>query len=126
MHAVQFEVARYDGKTMTRLSGILLAILLPSAALAAEVLLGAAAPLDGIDGAHTADVTQARVWSLPVTTPVQIAPAGNTVCTAWQGLREGRELCVRHYRLWGEVTQSFRVDGTPDGSHYWEPVAQPP
>ncbi len=49
---------------------------------------------------------------------------GDTVCTAWKGLREGRELCVQHYRLWGEVTQSFRMDGTPDGIHYWEPVAQ--
>lgn len=51
---------------------------------------------------------------------------GDTVCTAWKGLREGRELCVRHYRLWGEVTQSFRIDGTPDGIHYWEPVAKSP
>lgn len=51
---------------------------------------------------------------------------GNTVCTAWKGLREGRELCVQHYRLWGEVTQSFRVDGTPDGIHYWGPVAPRP
>lgn len=48
---------------------------------------------------------------------------GDTMCTAWQGLRAGRELCVQHYRLWGEVTQSFRVDGTPDGIHYWEPAA---
>lgn len=51
---------------------------------------------------------------------------GDTLCTAWKGLREGRELCVRHYRLWGEVTQSFRVDGTPDGIHYWESVPQQP
>ena len=51
---------------------------------------------------------------------------GDTLCTAWQGLREGRELCVQHYRLWGDVTQSFRVDGTPDGIHYWEPVAPRP
>ena len=43
MHAVQFEITRYDDETMTRLSGILLAILRPNAALAAEVLLGAAA-----------------------------------------------------------------------------------
>lgn len=51
---------------------------------------------------------------------------GDTVCTAWKGLREGRELCVRHYRLWGEVTQSFRVNGTPDGIHFWEPIAKSP
>jgi hypothetical protein len=51
---------------------------------------------------------------------------GDTVCTAWKGLRGGRELCVRHYRLWGEVTQSFRVDGTPDGIHFWEPAAKSP
>ena len=51
---------------------------------------------------------------------------GDTMCTAWKGLREGRELCVQHYRLWGEVTQSFRVDGTPDGIHHWEPAAPRP
>jgi hypothetical protein len=68
---------------MQRLPCLLLATKLP----------GAAAPLDSITGVHSTDVTQARVWGLPVV---------------------------------GEVTQSFRVDGTPDGVHFREPVAKSP
>jgi hypothetical protein len=45
---------------------------------------------------------------------------GDAVCTAWPRLRSGRELCVKHYRLAGDTTQSFRVDGGgPDGIYDW-------
>lgn len=47
---------------------------------------------------------------------------GDAVCTAWFRLREGKELCVQHYRLFGDTTQSFRADGTPDGIHTWKPA----
>ncbi len=45
---------------------------------------------------------------------------GNAVCTAWTRLRSNRELCVHHYRLFDDTTQSFRVDGGgPDGIYAW-------
>lgn len=46
------------------------------------------------------------------------------VCTAWFRLRQGKELCVQHYRLFGDTTQSFRADGTPDGIHSWKAPGQ--
>lgn len=47
---------------------------------------------------------------------------GNAVCTAWFRLRNNRELCVHHYRLDGETTQSFTVDGRTDGIYFWKPA----
>jgi hypothetical protein len=49
---------------------------------------------------------------------------GDAVCTAWKRLRGNRELCVQHYRLDGDRTQSFQRDGTPDGVHDWLPPGQ--
>jgi hypothetical protein len=45
---------------------------------------------------------------------------GNAVCTAWKKLRNNRELCVHHYRLAGDTTQSFTVDGRTDGIYNWK------
>ncbi|MDX2222880.1 MAG: hypothetical protein SFV21_09040 [Rhodospirillaceae bacterium] len=45
---------------------------------------------------------------------------GDAVCTAWFKLRAGRELCVHHYRLAGDTTQSFTVDGRTDGIYAWQ------
>jgi hypothetical protein len=45
---------------------------------------------------------------------------GNAVCTAWKKLRNNRELCVHHYRLAGDTTQSFTVDGRTDGIYFWK------
>jgi hypothetical protein len=45
---------------------------------------------------------------------------GNAVCTAWKKLRSNRELCVHHYRLAGDTTQSFTVDGRTDGIYNWK------
>jgi hypothetical protein len=47
---------------------------------------------------------------------------GNAVCTAWFKLRSNRELCVHHYRLAGDTTQSFTVDGRTDGIYFWKPA----
>lgn len=49
---------------------------------------------------------------------------GDAVCTAWFRLRNGQELCVQHYRLFCDTTQSFRADGTPDGIHTWKPAGE--
>ena len=49
---------------------------------------------------------------------------GDAVCTAWFKLRNNRELCVHHYRLAGDTTQSYRLDGTPDGIHEWRPAGE--
>ena len=50
---------------------------------------------------------------------------GNTVCTAWARLRSNRELCVQHYRLHDDVTQSFRVEGGgPDGVYAWHSAGE--
>ena len=45
---------------------------------------------------------------------------GNAVCTAWFKLRANRELCVHHYRLAGDTTESFTVDGRTDGIYSWK------
>lgn len=45
---------------------------------------------------------------------------GNAVCTAWKRLRSNRELCVHHFRLAGDTTQGFTVDGRTDGIYFWK------
>jgi hypothetical protein len=49
---------------------------------------------------------------------------GNAVCTAWTRLRSNRELCVHHYRLAGDTTQSFTVDGRTDGIYFWKAAGE--
>ena len=45
---------------------------------------------------------------------------GDAVCTAWTRLRSNRELCVHHYRLDANTTQSFRSETSqPDGIYTW-------
>ena len=46
---------------------------------------------------------------------------GDAVCTAWTRLRFNRELCVHHFALDRNTTQSFRVDSLlPDGIYSWK------
>ncbi len=40
---------------------------------------------------------------------------GNTICTAWKTMRDGREQCALYYANGGRSYQSFQLDGTPDG-----------
>ena len=51
---------------------------------------------------------------------------GNAVCTAWFKLRSNRELCVHHYRLAGDTTESFTVDGRTDGIYFWKKAGEGP
>ncbi|MEQ8733779.1 MAG: hypothetical protein RIC29_02575 [Rhodospirillaceae bacterium] len=41
---------------------------------------------------------------------------GDAICTSWYRLRDFRELCVQHYNLGTDTTQSFRVGAGPDGT----------
>ena len=43
------------------------------------------------------------------------AVKGNSICTAWTSLRDGREQCAVYYAVGGRTYQSFQLDGTPDG-----------
>lgn len=43
------------------------------------------------------------------------AVKGNTLCTAWKTMRDGREQCAVYYRLGPKTFQSYQLDGTPDG-----------
>jgi hypothetical protein len=45
---------------------------------------------------------------------------GNSVCTAWKTLRDGREQCATYYAVGGRTYQSFQLDGTPDGFNTFE------
>lgn len=40
---------------------------------------------------------------------------GNSVCTAWPSMRDGREQCAVYFQVDGRSYQSFQIDGTPDG-----------
>ena len=40
---------------------------------------------------------------------------GNSICTAWPTLRDGREQCAVYFQVDGGTYQSFQIDGTPDG-----------
>lgn len=45
---------------------------------------------------------------------------GDAVCTAWTRLRSNREVCVHHYRLDANTTESFRTETLqPDGIYTW-------
>ncbi len=40
---------------------------------------------------------------------------GNSICTAWPSMRDGREQCAVYFQVDGRSYQSFQIDGTPDG-----------
>lgn len=46
---------------------------------------------------------------------------GDAICTAWHRLRDFRELCVEHYRIGTNSTQSFRIGAGPDGITTFRP-----
>jgi hypothetical protein len=45
---------------------------------------------------------------------------GNSLCTAWKSMRDGREQCAVYYAVDGRTYQSFQLDGTPDGFNTFE------